>query len=122
MGLLSYLLTIIGIIVGVAGAVAQQTGLVVVGALLSSVGATGQYRLSKPFIKEFTESDWIKAGDEYVITIPARKHLRGRGVVPKVYMLNGGIYEAVELDETEEKDGSFQLSASQTFRGRAVLK
>ena len=123
MQILSLLLTIVGAILGLVGALINNLLVGVIGTFLTIVGAACQYYISKPFIKNFTEADWVKSGDrEYMLSIPASRHLRGRGIAAKVYMTNNEGYEVVGCDEVENKDGSFVIRAVMPFEGRLVLK
>lgn len=122
MQILSLLLTVVGAVLGLYGTLFINLLVGVIGTLLTIVGAVCQYYVSKPFIKNFTDEDWIKSGDEYKLSIPSSRHLRGRGVAAKVYMIKSESYETVICDEVEEKDGSFVIRAKMRFKGRLVLK
>jgi hypothetical protein len=122
MQILSLVLTIIGAILGFVGGLLVNLPLGVVGTVLTIAGAYGQYYLSKPFIADFAEADWIQSGEEFEITIPPSRHLRGRGVVPVVCILKSGSYETVFCSEVENDDGSFSIRSNMRFQGRLVLK
>ena len=50
-------------------------------ALLLSLGlAINRIRTSKPYVRDFTESDWIAVGQQYEISVPRKAH--GRGEFP----------------------------------------
>lgn len=119
---LSLILTIVAAVLGLVGGLVGNSAIAVIGASLTIVGAVFQYLLAKPFIKHFAEKDWIKCTNEYTLSIPAWRHLRGHGVSAKVYESIAGSYEVVICDEIELKDGSFMLRASKPFLGRAVIK
>lgn len=89
---------------------------------MSITGAVFQYFIGKPFIKHFTEDDWIKSSDEYLLSVPVKRHRRGRGISAKVYQSSDGSYEVVHGGEEEAKDGSFSITVTKPFRGRLVLK
>ena len=122
MQILLLLLTILGAVISLVGTLTGNLVVGVVAAFLTIIGAFFQYLLSKPFIKEFDEKDWIESGDEYMLKIPAARHWRGHGASARVYQVTGDSYEVVMCDEVEERDGSFLLRARMRFQGRLVLK
>ncbi len=122
MQLLSLTLTIIGGLVGLAGGLTGNVLVTVAGAVVAVVSSVFQYLVSKPFIREFTKSDWKETDQGYQVLIPSRRHLRGRGISSTVSQFVNGSYEVVECDEVEQEDGSFIIRASKPFEGRLVLK
>lgn len=64
----------------------------------------------------------MKSHDEYFLSVPAWRHLRGPGVSATVYQSSDESYEAVNCYEVEGKDGSFMVRVPKSFRGRLVLK
>jgi hypothetical protein len=116
------IITVIGAILGFIGVLTCSVGVGGIGALVGIKGVVFQYFIGKPFIKDFTEDDWIKSNDEYLLSVPARRHRRGRGIAAKVYQSSDGSYEAFYCGEEEAKDGSFSISVVKPFRGRLVPK
>jgi hypothetical protein len=116
MQILSLLLTIVGAVLGLIGALISNLLIGVIGTFLTIIGAVSQYYVGRPFIKKFTENDWNKLGDrEYQFSIPASRHLRGQGAAAKVYMANNESYEVVDCEEVEERDGSFTIRYCTVF-------
>jgi ABC-type polysaccharide transport system permease subunit len=112
----------LGAIISLVGILTGNLVVGIVAAFLTIISAIFQYLLSKPFIKEFDEKDWLESGDEYTLKIPSSRHWRGHGASAKVYQVAGDSYEVVMCDEVEERDGAFLLRARVRFQGRLVLK
>lgn len=111
------------LVITISGIILVTIGFLVIGTFLAIIGVVLQYVIGKPFIKYFTEDDWIKSSDdEYLLSIPAWRHLRGQGISPTVYQSSDEAHEVVHCGEVEAKDGSFRISVSKPFRGRLVLK
>jgi hypothetical protein len=118
----SLVLTIVGAVIGLVGGLTNNAALAIAGTVLAIVGGVCQYVAGKPFVRNFSETDWQHTGDDYQLAIPASLHRRGRGASPKVYQSTNGSYETVICDEVEYNDGSFCLRATRPFKGRLVLK
>jgi hypothetical protein len=115
-------LTIVGAILGLIAGLIGNVTLGVVSTLLVVICAIWQYYAAQPFIKTFSEADWRKTANEYVLSIPASRHRKGKGASAKIYHLTDVGYEVVECNEVEQGDGSFTTRASRPFNGRLVLK
>ena len=122
MQIFSLALTIVGAVIGLVGGLANSAALVIAGTVLAIIGAVCQYVAGQPFIKNFSERDWLPSGNEYLLSTPASRHRKGRGASPTIYQQVNGSYETVICDEVENSDGSFILRASKPFDGRLVLK
>jgi hypothetical protein len=122
MQIFSLALTIVGAVTGLIGGLANSAALVIVGTVLAIIGAICQYVAGRPFIKNFSERDWLSSGKEYLLSTPASRHRKGRGASATIYQRVNGSYETVICDEVENSDGSFTLRASNPFDGRLVLK
>lgn len=115
-------LTIVGALIGLVGGLANSSALVIVGTVLAIIGAVCQYVAGRPFIKNFSERDWLPSENDYLLSAPASLHRKGRSASPTVYQQVNGSYETVICDDVENSDGSFTLRASKPFNGRLVLK
>ena len=89
---------------------------------MTIIGAAFQYFIGKPFIKDFTEDDWTKSSDEYLLSVPARRHRRGRGISAQVYQSSDGSYEVVHCGEEEAERRFFLNHGHEAVPGQVGSK
>ncbi len=118
----SLLLTIAGAIVGLISSLSGNRIIAVIATVIAVVGALLQYYISKPFILNFQESDWTQVNNGFILSIPARHHMRRYEIVSKVYQVKDGVSQVVMCGQEEQPDGSFVISTNVKFNGRLVLK
>ncbi len=122
MHVLSLTLVIIGVAIGIAGALYGNLALTIVSSIVAVGGAILQFLISRPFVRDFDVNDWRQSTEDFVITVPAWRHLRGHVPAAMIYLKTEESYEVVICDESVESNGSFIIRASQPFQGRIVLK
>ena len=96
-----------------------------VGIIISVVAIIRQYRETRSFTYDFSESTWKPSGDEYVLEIPRSEHNKGRTPASTtVYMpTDSGGYEEVMCGVDVTPSGTVRVwIGPKTISGRVVIK
>jgi hypothetical protein len=94
------------------------------GIFISVVAIVRQYRETRSFTYDFSESTWNPSGDEYVLEIPKSKHKKGRTPASiTVYQpTESGGYQEVMCGVHATPSGTVRITATKPFSGRVVIK
>jgi hypothetical protein len=119
----------------------------IVGIGISAFAAIRQYRESRPFVYEFSESSWepspswkppppgapslnwdpkpswdLSWSEEFVLNVPEKKHARGRNTVTNVYRSTQAGFEEVKCGQSVTSSGNILITAAFRFTGKLVIK
>lgn len=82
----------------------------IVGLILSIGLAVHRIRTGKPFYKDITESDWVRTGEFFEMTVPKCEHKRGKFPHPRCLVPNGhGGYGECFADGDVQRNGNIIL-------------
>jgi hypothetical protein len=96
-----------------------------VGICITVVSSIRQYRETRSFTCDFSESTWKPAsGDQYILEIPRSEHNKGKTPASTtVYMpTDSGGYEKVDGDVDVTESGTVRVWVTKPFSGRVVIK
>jgi hypothetical protein len=96
-----------------------------VGICITVVSSIRQYRETRSFTYDFSESTWKPAGDGYVLEIPRSEHNKGRTPASTtVYQpTDSGGYQEVGCGVDVTPSGTVRIGIDpQPFSGRVVIK
>jgi hypothetical protein len=96
-----------------------------VGIVISVVAIIRQYRETRSFTYDFSESTWKPSGDQYVLEIPRSEHNKGRTPASTtVYEpTDSGGYQEIECGVDVTSSGTVRVwIGHRTFSGRVVIK
>ncbi len=96
-----------------------------VGICITVVSSIRQYRETRSFTYDFSESTWKPAsGDQYVLEIPRSEHNKGKTPASTtVYMpTDSGGYEEIMCGVDVTLSGTVRIWTTQAFSGRVVIK
>jgi len=115
------LVTIGGIVVGVAASVLNVPWLGVTGAIIAGAGAWMQYRDTVAFERIIDTADWEKDGADYRISIAASEHKK-RGPTATIYVGRAPYFEQASCDVHIDIDNTVILRVSSPVSGKVVIK
>lgn len=93
-----------------------------VGTVVSMFGAVLQFQASKPYVLRFSESEWRRERDGFVIHIPSIRHARGNSTSVVVFMADTSGYQEVVCGVSNTDAGGVVIHSSTPFAGKVVVR